>query len=152
MKRLLLEGFDRQVMDFVAAHAPYAHCEFTARDRGFAVVDGDSRMLAGVVFSGWRPAFASVELSGAAAHTLALSPQIVQALGQYAFGKLGCFRVWARSSVKNHRARRLLKHIGFTAEGVEHSFYGPGLHAEMHRMLRPEWESKYGPVAVQVAA
>lgn len=152
MKLSLLEGFDRQVRDFVTAHAPFAHCEFQEGDRGFAIVDGGNRLVGGVVFSEWKPSFASVEVSAVMVHSFSLSPQIVMRLGHYAFGQLECWRLWARTSVKNHRARKLLRHIGFTAEGVENSFYGPGRHAEMHRMLRPDWENIYGPVEAKAAA
>lgn len=152
VKLSLLEGFDRQVRDFVAARSIMGECRFTDGDRGFAVVDGNNRLAAGVVFSNWVPSYRSIELSGAAVHNYALSPQIVQALGQYAFGQLECWRVWARTSVKNDRARRLLKHIGFCAEAVHHSFYGPGRHAETFRMLRPDWDKKYGPLEAREAA
>lgn len=140
----LLEGYDRQVRDFVTAHAPEGCCLFTDGDRGFAVVREDGRLVAGVVFSGWQPAFSSVELSAVALSSHALSPGIVRQLGDYAFRQLLANRVWARTSIKNHRATKLLRHVGFTAEGINADFYGPGKHAGMYRMLRREWEQRYG--------
>lgn len=140
----LLEGFDRQIRDYVTSRAPEGFCQFTDGDRGFAIVDGSGRLRAGVVFSGWQPAFSSVELSAAAVSSQALSPQIVAALGDYAFGKLQANRVWARTSIKNTRAIRLLRHIGFTPEGIHADFFGPGRHAGTYRMLRREWEAKHG--------
>jgi RimJ/RimL family protein N-acetyltransferase len=138
----LIEGFDRQVCDFVASRAPFDHCDFREGDKGFAVVR-DGKMVAGVVFSGWKPAFASVELSIVAVSYFALSPQIVAALGGYAFEKLLANRVWARTSIKNHRAVRLLEHVGAIREGIEADYYGPGEHAGMYRMLKREWIEKY---------
>ncbi len=142
MKFALIEGFDRQVCDFVSAHAPFPHCEFKEGDKGFAVVRG-GRMVAGAVFSDWKPSFATVELSAVAVSSFALSPQIVFALGQYAFEKLSANRVWARTSIKNIRAVRLLKHVGAVQEGIEADFYGPGEHAGMYRMLKREWAERH---------
>ena len=142
MKFALIEGFDRQVCDFVAAHAPFDHCEFKEGDRGFAVVRA-GKMVAGAVFSDWKPSFASVQLSIVAVSSLALSPQIVLALGRYPFETLLANRVWARTSIKNIRAIRLLKHVGATQEGIEADYYGPGEHAGMYRMLKRDWDDKY---------
>ena len=142
MKFTLIEGFDRQVCDFVASRSPFDHCEFREGDKGFAVVRA-GKMVAGVVFSGWKPSFGSVELSIVAVSYFALSPQIVAALGHYAFEKLLANRVWARTSIKNHRAVRLLEHVGAIREGIEADFYGPGLHAGMYRMLRREWNERH---------
>ena len=144
MALALLEGYDRQVRDFVTALAPMPNCAFSDGDKGFAVVTGDGKLAAGVVFSGWQPAFSSVEVSIAAVHNRALSPGILLALGEYAYRKLDANRVWARTSIKNTRATRLLRHIGFTAEGIHADYYGPRLHAETYRMLRREWDARYG--------
>jgi RimJ/RimL family protein N-acetyltransferase len=148
MKFALIEGFDRQVCDFVASRAPFDHCEFREGDRGFAVVRA-GRMVAGAVFSDWKPSFASVQLSLVAVSSHALSPQIVAALGRYAFETLLANRVWARTSIKNHRAVRLLEHVGAIREGIEADFYGPGHHAGMYRMLKREWNERH---ALKVAA
>ena len=138
----IIEGFDRQVCDFVSARAPFEHCEFKEGDKGFAVVRA-GKMVAGVVFSDWKPSFASVQVSIVAVSSVALSPQIVLALGRHPFETLLANRVWARTGIKNIRAIRLLEHLGAIREGIEADFYGPGLHAGMYRMLRREWNEKY---------
>lgn len=128
----------------VARCAPMGHAEFCDKDRGFRVVTERGRTAAAIVFSDYRPHFASVELSAIGLECCASSPQIVVQLGWYVFGQLRINRVWARTSTKNDRAQRLLKHIGFTREATHADFYGRGLHAEVWRMLRREWERKYG--------
>lgn len=144
MNLRLVEGYDRQICDFVAARSPIGTVEFSDKDRGFAIIGEGDRLLAGVVFSNWVPQFSSVEISGVALSSFALSPGIVLALGEYAYRKLHANRVWARTFHKNARAIRLLEHIGFTAEGVHADHYGPGRHAGTYRMLRREWDAKYG--------
>lgn len=142
MKLQLVEGFDQIVFDFVAARAPMGCAEFTERDKGFAVVRGDGGMVAGIVFSDWKPAFCSLELSVVALHSCFISPEIVATLGDYVFRKLPANRVWARTASKNSRAIKLLKHIGFTSEGTAADFYGVNRHAEVFRMLKREWTAR----------
>ena len=128
----------------VTAHAPMGHAEFTKNDRGLRIVTESGATAAAIVFSDYRPHFGTVELSFVALHSCALSTQIVADLAAYAFGQLTCNRVCARTSSKNARARKLLRHIGFTPEGTSADFYGVGLHAETYRMLKREWEKLHG--------
>ncbi len=140
---ILIEGVDRVVREFVASRAPMGHAEFTDGDKGFAIVNSQNQMVAGIVFSDWRPHFGTLEISAVALNSFCISPQIVVALGDYAFGKLSANRVWARTASKNHRAAKLLKHIGFTSEGTAADFYGVNRHAETFRMLKREWTDRY---------
>lgn len=142
----LVEGLDRPVREFVASRAPMGHTFFSDGDKGFAIVNARNQMVAGIVFSDWRPAFFTVELSAVALNSFCLSPGIVSALGDYAFRKLNANRVWARTSSKNHRATRLLSNLGFTPEGTAADFYGVARHAVTFRMLKHEWIAKYGPL------
>ena len=151
MNLRLLEGFDKEVCEWVAASAPFGYADFRPGDRGFAIVSGD-RLIAGVVFSLWQPAFSSVEFSGAAVSSYIASPGIVAALGHYAYRQLQANRVWARTATRNTRAIRILRHLGFTPEGTHVDFYGPGLHAGTYRMLKREWDRKYGQQPLKVAA
>lgn len=133
----------------VAARAPMGHSGFTENDRGIRIVTEDGRTAAAVVFSDYRPHWGSIEFSAIwrPDFTLDLEPLstgIVAQIGDYAFRQLRLTRVWARTSHKNARAKALLNHIGFTREATHADFYGVGLHAETHRMLRREWERRYG--------
>lgn len=146
MKLEIVRGHDKLVQDFVADRSPIERPLFLDGDRGFAVIRENGDMVAGVVFSDWKPALSSVEISAVAISSHALSPQIVSALGAYAFGQLSANRVWARTAVSNHRARKLLRHIGFTLEGAHADYYGVGRPAETYRMLKREWIPRYGNV------
>lgn len=151
MNLSLVEGFDKIVRDFVASRAPMGHAEFTDGDKGFAIVNGRGELVAGIVFSEWRPHFGTLELSAVALNSACLSPGIVSALGDYAFRKLNANRVWARTSSKNYRATRLLSNLGFTPEGTAVHFYGVNRNAVTFRMLKHEWIAKYGPLQSEAA-
>ncbi len=128
----------------VSAGAPMGHAEFAEHDLGLAVLTESGVMTAAIVFSDYRPHFGTIELSAVALHFCPLSTGIVLQLGEWVFRQLGCTRVFARTSEKNARAIKLLKRIGFTPEGTSADFYGVGLNARNYRMLKREWDVKYG--------
>lgn len=149
----LLAGHDEAVAAFVANLAPIEQPVFEPGFRAFGVIRNDGALVGGVVFSGWRPAFSTVELSGAVIDSRALSPRILADLGEYAFGQLLAFRVWARTSVDNRRARKFLEGIGFIEEGVQAHWYGKGRHAITSRVIAPDWKwHRRAPEVAQKAA
>lgn len=138
---------DDRCKALVARCAPMGFSGFSDNDRGMRLLI-DGRTAAALVFSDYRPHWGTIEFSAIwrpdfPLQFTALGTQIVAIVGRYAFEQLSLNRVWARTSSKNARARALLKHIGFTPEGTHADFYGVGLHAETHRMLKREWEKKY---------
>jgi RimJ/RimL family protein N-acetyltransferase len=149
----LLEGHDATVAQFVADHAPLERPLFTpGHDRAFGILSGDGALVAGVVFSDWKPAFRTLELSGVAVSSPCANTQIVRRIGDYAFGQLNAFRLFARTGASNERAKRLLRILGFTQEAVQGHYYGEGKHASCWRLIKPEWERKWHPKRMQQAA
>ncbi len=140
---------DNDVLAFMVANAPMGCAEFKDGDSGWKVVRGDGVVTAVAAFSGWQPAFSSVEFSGIALRSHAVSIRIVLQLGRYAYEQLRVNRIWARTSTKNKRAKDLLEHIGFTREGTFVDFYGLGENAANYRLLRREWDEIH---ALKVAA
>lgn len=140
----LLVGHDAAVAQFVA---DYDHIEKPAWQpgyRAFGVINEAGLLVAGFVFDCWHPEAKRLELSCVASDPRAFSPRLIAALGRYPFGQLDCFRVWARTSVKNSRCRKILKGIGFVEESTQAHWYGPGKHAITARVTRPEWERRWG--------
>lgn len=148
----LLEGHDADVAEFVARFSPIERPVWEPGFRAFGVIRDDGALIAGVVFSGWRPDFATVEFSAVSLSRYAFRPGIQVALGDYAFRKLDCFRVWSRTSIDNKPARAALKHIGFIEEGIEGHWYGRGRHAARLRLIRPDWERRFGAMEARKAA
>ena len=138
----LLIGQSGQVGDWVADRAPLQRPDWV-NFVGIGIVDETDKLVAGVVFSDWQPRFRRIQFSAAADHRRAFSPQIRREIGDYVFGQLNVFRVWARTSVENRKARIFLRAIGFTPESTEAHFYGPGHHAIQYRLLEPEWRRRW---------
>lgn len=153
MKRALLFGHDQAVLDFVAARAPIERPVWRDVAAAVGILREDGGLIGGVVFSDWRPTFATCELSVAGASSLLVSTQMVRELGAFAFGQLGLFRIFARTSDRNKRAERALLALGFKMEGKKGHYYGRGHAASDWRIIRPEWEMRWGPIkALQKAA
>jgi RimJ/RimL family protein N-acetyltransferase len=139
VKRALLVGHDDAVARFVAQFAPVERPLFVPPYFAFGVLKENGSLVAGVVFSDWKPDFRTLELSVAALSYASFSTQIVSALGDFAFGQLNAFRIFARTESRNRRAQNLLRHIGFTQEAVQGHYYGEGKHASCWRLIKPEW-------------
>lgn len=142
MRRTLLVGHDELVAEFVAKLAPIERPVFPPGYRAFGVLNDRNALISGVVFSEYMPQFGTIQLSAASVSSFALSTDIVSSLFGYAFRQLACNRLWARTAVKNVRATRILKHLGFTFEGAMADAYGVGQAAGTYRMLKREWLQK----------
>jgi RimJ/RimL family protein N-acetyltransferase len=142
VKRSLLFGHTDVVAGFVADRAPIERPVWPPYCHGIGILRGDGALIGGVVFATGRPEFGAWEMSCAGVSSHLLSIEIVKTLGHFAFRQLLAHRIWARTSTDNRRARAMLKALGFTEEGVNACHYGPGQHAVVARLLRPEWERK----------
>lgn len=110
---------------------------------GVGILRADGALVGGIVFSEHKPQFGTLEVSAGALSSLVFSPQMLVELGAHVFGQLEVFRLSARTGDTNVRAKRLLKGMGFTNEGVKGHFYGPGKHASEWRVIRSEWKKRW---------
>lgn len=140
----ILEGHDATVAQFVGDWDAPEKPVWNPGYRAFGVLRADGALVAGVVFDGWQPAAKRIELSARSLDPRAFSIPVIRRLGQYPFGQLDCFRMWARTSIDNKRCRKLLRGIGFTEESTQAHWYGQNRHAVTLRVTRPEWERRWG--------
>ncbi len=140
----LLFGHDEAVGKFVADWDAPETPVWKPGFCGIGVLREDDALVAGFIFDDWHPEQKRIELSARAVDPRVFGPRLIRALGAYPFGKLDCFRVWARTSVENHRCRKILKGIGFTEESTQAHWYGQGKHAVTARVTRSEWERRWG--------
>lgn len=153
MKRRLLYGHTDAVLAFVADRAPIERPAWRDVAAAVGILREDGGLIGGVVFSDWRPDFATCEISVCGASSLLVDTRCVRELGALAFGQLALFRIFARTSFRNDRAKRALTRLGFKMEGTKVHHYGRGHHAADWRVIRPEWETRWGPIeALQKAA
>lgn len=152
MRRSLLWGHDQAVLDFVGARAPLERPLWRDVYGAIGILRQDGLLIGGVVLSDYKPAFGTLELSAVGISSHLLDTRLVRQIGAFAFGQLGTFRIFARTSDRNKRAKACLRGLGFVNEGVKAHFYGRGSHASEWRVIRPEWETKWGRIELQKAA
>lgn len=98
----------------------------------------DGRLIAGVVYSAWRAAPGSLEMSIAAVSPRWCSRRVLAALFGYPFGQLAAVRVQATIRRGNRGARRFVERLGFRYEGMARAAWPTGEDAAVYSMLRHE--------------
>lgn len=142
----LLFGHDKAVADFVAERDPMGVPDF-GEYVAVGVLNASGGLIAGAVYHGFKERYGTLEFSGAAISPLAFTPGTVRAILSFPFLRLaGINRIWAQTSIRNLRAQKLLKGVGFQPEAVLNSHLGPGHHARLYRLLKSEWEERYPPL------
>lgn len=134
----LVLGQDAAVAAWVARKLGFDDPEFFGPCSAILVSDDQHNALAGVVFSGYRDIYKSIEISCAADSPRWATRGVIHALLRYPFDQLGCERVQVTIPLRNERARRFCKGIGFTQEGIMRRGFGRD-HAVVMSMLRHEY-------------
>ena len=106
------------------------------------------RLIAGVVYSAWRPAPGSLEMSIAALTPRWCSRGVLAALFGYPFGQLGAGRAQATIRRGNRSARRFVERLGFRYEGMARAAWPTGEDAAVYAMLRHECRWVRGQIDV----
>lgn len=138
MTRLVF-GHDAAVADWVAARIPHVD---SGREFGplaaIGVATGD-RLVAGVVYHKFHPAYGFIEISMAASSPIwARWPTIIELL-RYPFVQLGVNVVQTIMPHTNKAALSVNRHIGFKQEAVLRHRFGRD-HAVVMSMLRREFD------------
>lgn len=103
--------------------------------RAMALVGDNQRVVAGVVYNGYNGANVDITVY-APGH---LTASAMAAVFRYAFDKLRCTRVTARTRRDNPLHRdQILTRMGFKQEATAPHYYGPRDDAIVYRMLRRE--------------
>lgn len=138
----VVAGRDPSVAAFVASHAPLDPPDF-GEYMTLAILNAAGCLVAGVVYSDYRPRYGTVQLAGASVSPQAASPQTARVVLAFAFEQLGVQKIWTQSGLSNKRALRLLKFYGFTQEAVLGHEYG-NEHCVRMRLFRRDWERRNG--------
>lgn len=102
------------------------------------------RLVAGVVFHGFRPEYRTAEVSIAADTANWARPHIVRSILEYPFRQLDVYALYSTILLTNERARRFNLHLGFSRPVTIGHFFGPNRHGVVTRMLQPTFEKLYG--------
>ena len=134
---MLVYGEDEYVTAWVVDQLP--HVENFGKSKAIGVVSQE-RLIAGCVYSDYRPRFGTIEMSIASVSPMWARRENIAGLLKYPFEQLGVFKVYAASHLSNEKALKVNAHIGFTREAVLAHQFGKGHHAVIMRMLLPDYE------------
>jgi RimJ/RimL family protein N-acetyltransferase len=122
-----------------------AHVDDFGPAYGIGVVSG-GKLQAGCIYHDCQPAYKTIQLSMAASSPLWAKRDIIKQLLQYPFNHLDCYRVFTITPIENERAIRVNSSIGFIKESIANSGFGKNKHAQVMRLLHPEFIKLYGAI------
>lgn len=109
----------------------------------------DDELYGVVVFHDYIPHLRTIQVSDAARSPKWLTKGVIRAVLYYPFMQLNCYRVWGAIPHTNLRAIRLNKGLGLKVDGTLRHAFGPGVHAVMVSMLKPEYlKSRWAPLPI----
>lgn len=139
--RQLLYGHSDEVANWVGDRVP--HAPKFEKYQAIGVVSF-GKLVAGVVYHDYQPDFRTIQLSMAADSPVWARKEIIRDLLAYPFVQLGCFKVWTMTPIDNVKALKVNEHIGIVKPVVLSHMFGPGRHAVIRSMLKPDFERRYG--------
>lgn len=93
------------------------------------------RRVAGSVFNDYKP-YGNIELTFAA--DVPFTRGMLRVIANYTFVRLQCSRLTVRTKQTNTGLCDILRRLGFVRETTMKDYFGPGINAELFRLLRRE--------------
>lgn len=136
----VLYGDDVNVAKWVAARIPHV-TEFGVCS-ALGVVNDKNQPVAGIVFHDYQPTCGTIQISMAADTPKWATRAIIKELLSYPFKQLKVRKVWTATPLKNSRAIRFNKGIGFKQEAVLSHQFGND-HAVICRMFNKQFDQLF---------
>lgn len=141
----LLFGHDAVIADWVQRNIPHMQTGFGPAT-AIGVTDEQGEPMAGVVFHDYQQPYGTIQLSAAAISPRWATRRLVGQILSYPFNELKVHKVWTATQHKNVRALKFNRGVGFTQEGTLKDHFGVGIHAVICRMLKSDYEARYGKI------
>ncbi len=107
-------GHDETVARAVAQMIPSCRERGFGRCKAIGVVDGDGRLIAGVVYHNWQPEAGVIEMSVAAlSDTRWLTRETLRRVHDYPFRQIGAQMILGLTSTDDQRLLRQLAALGY---------------------------------------
>lgn len=135
------------VSDWVLARIPHVTDFGVCQSIG---VESNGKLVAGVVYHDYQPAFESIQISMAADSPVWARKEIIASLLDYPFNQLGCWMVFTLTPIDNDLAIRVNQHIGIEKKTVLPHAFGRKRHGVLCQMLRPAFLEKYGELSGKI--
>lgn len=111
------------------------------------VLSKDGTLGAGIVFHGWRPQYADVEVSQAITDKRCITRDVIRALLHYPFNVLKCQRITAHAPSRLQGSVSFMERTGFCREGLKRRGFGDDDCIVMG-LLRDDWlNGPYGLIS-----
>ena len=141
----VLRGHDREVREWIRDRiGPPVCSEDSFTDDAALGVLLNGRLVAGIVFHDWYPRFRTCELSMASITPVWARPEIIADLLSHPFRVMDVFKLYTCTNAANRLAINVNIHVGFSVDAVLEHQYGPGEDCVICKMLRPDYEQRYG--------
>lgn len=114
---ILLRNEPEIVSAFVAGQTGDKYCDVM---RALGILSGEGRIVGGVLLTNYTGYGVEMTLAGKGC----VSRGAWQAIGDMAFGELGCQRISVTTRRSNKRVCKLVPRLKFKFEGVARRFYG----------------------------
>lgn len=98
----------------------------------------DGQLVAGVVYSEYRPNVPAIDASIVSTDPAWASRSVLRAIFAYPFNQLGVERLSATTAKRNKTAREFLVRLGFQLEGIGRRAFPGGGDAAVYSILRNE--------------
>lgn len=108
-----LYGHDDAVAKFVAELVPHNAGRGFGRCKAIGVLDGDGRLIAGIVYGNWDPQAGVIEIAAAAISPRWLTRRTIDMMYGFPFRQLECQMVVQRTPADNERLLRQLAVGGY---------------------------------------
>jgi hypothetical protein len=107
-------GYDQIVSRFVAALIPHCRRGFGPHAKAIGVLDGDGKLIAGIVYHNWDPDAGIIEISGAAVPRKQwLTRETIKRMYSYPFHVCDCQMVVQRTPADDGRLLGMLAAYGY---------------------------------------
>ncbi len=115
----LLCGHDAHVAEWVRVRIPHMAGGDFGPCVAIGVIDGDGKAVAGAVFHGYNalPGGGDIQMSMAADSARWARKGIIRGLLHYPFIQAGCHRITTITPLRNARAIKINRGLGFEVEG-----------------------------------
>lgn len=139
----LLYGQDAAVGKFVADRIPQVENNWGPM-AAIGVVDDDNSLIAGFVYNMYYPEHGTIQISAASDSPKWATRKIIREVFSYAFNDLGVNKICSAIPLESERVIKFNKALGFIQEAVLAHQFGPKKHAAMLRLMKKDFEAKYG--------
>lgn len=138
-----LYGDDENVKNWVVERIP--HVRDFEKYSAIGIMTDDGKPLAGFVYHEYFPEFGLMQISAAADSAKWATRSSIKHILSYPFVQLKVRKLWTATPLKNERALKLNRGIGFKQEAVLAHHFGED-HCVICRMFRKQYETLYKEV------